>query len=263
MNNQKISAVINTYNAESSLEKTLRSLQTLDEIVVCDMESTDKTIEIAKRYNCKIVVFPRGEYNICEPARNTAIQAASNEWVLIVDADETVSPQLIAYLYARIAQAECPEALYIPRKNYLLNHTDHYTYPDYQCRFVRKSCTDWPPTIHSKPRINGRTEFIPAQRKELALNHAPESMSSYFSKICRYTDNEMERRQGEHITFWKLIFKPAFRFFKNYFLKGGIWRGKVGYIQSKYQSIYKFVLMCKLYENELNDTEEYADPKAK
>lgn len=251
MNSRKISAVINTYNAEKSLEQTLLSLQDFDEIVVCDMESTDQTLDIARKHHCKIVTFPKGNYNICEPARNTAIQAASNEWVLIVDADETVPPRLITYLYSRISQDDCPDAICIPHKNHFLNQFDPSNYPDYHCRFARKSCIDWPATIHSKPRINGRMEYIPSKRKELALIHAPESMQVYFQKMCRYTDNEVARRKGKHITMLKLVLEPTFRFVKSYILKGGILRGKVGYIQARCNSFYRFVVMCKLYEHEI------------
>ena len=85
-----ISVVINTYNASCHLQQVLDTVKGFDEVVVCDMESTDDTLDIAKRNGCKIVVFPRGNYQICEPARQTAIDAASCKWVLVVDADELV-----------------------------------------------------------------------------------------------------------------------------------------------------------------------------
>lgn len=251
MKDNKISAVINTYNAGKLLEQTLRSLQAFDEIVVCDMESTDNTIAIARKYHCKIVTFPRGEYNICEPARNTAIQAASNEWVLVVDADEVVPTQLAAYLYERINGDSCPDALCIPHRNHFLNRFDASRYPDYHCRFMRKSCVYWPPVIHSRPQVDGVVEHIPSKRKELALIHASEEMSSYFLKMCRYTDNEVTRRQGKRVTTGRLVFEPMFRFIKSYLIKGGIWRGKVGYIQARCNGFYRFMVMCKLYEHEL------------
>ena len=95
-----ISAVINTYNAGEHLEKVLEALKSFDEIVVCDMESTDNTLDIARRFGCKIVTFPRNNSNICEPARDFAIHSASNPWVLVVDADEIVPPSLKEYLYS-------------------------------------------------------------------------------------------------------------------------------------------------------------------
>ncbi len=92
----KISVVIQTLNSEKFLERVLQSVKAFDEIVICDMYSTDKTIEIAERYNCKIVFHEKTNY--CEPARNFAIQAASHEWVLVVDSDEIVPDALRKYL---------------------------------------------------------------------------------------------------------------------------------------------------------------------
>ena len=95
----KISVVINTYNASKLLAQTLESVKDFDEILVCDMESTDNTLDIAREYGCKIVTFPKKDYTIVEPARDFAIHAASNPWVLVVDADEKVTSELREYLY--------------------------------------------------------------------------------------------------------------------------------------------------------------------
>ena len=84
-NVMKISIVINTYNAERYLEKSIQSVTEFDEIVICDMESTDSTLDIARRYNCKIVTFPKGNCTVVETARNFAISHASNPWVLVLD----------------------------------------------------------------------------------------------------------------------------------------------------------------------------------
>ena len=96
----RISVVINTYNASQHLAEVLETVKDFDEVVICDMESTDNTLDIARKYGCKIVIFPRGNYQICEPARQTAIDAASSKWVLVVDADELVTPELKQYLYS-------------------------------------------------------------------------------------------------------------------------------------------------------------------
>ena len=85
--NKKISVVINTCNAELHLAKVLESVKEFDEIVVCDMESSDSTADIARNYGCKVVIFPKGEHKICEPARDFAIHLSTNEWVFVVDAD--------------------------------------------------------------------------------------------------------------------------------------------------------------------------------
>ena len=106
--NKKISVVINTYNAEKDLARVLESVKEFDEIVICDMESTDSTLEIAKQYNCKIVTFPKKNYTIVEPARQFAIDSASYKWVLLVDADEIVTKELHDYLYNAIEKSNCP-----------------------------------------------------------------------------------------------------------------------------------------------------------
>ena len=90
IDNKTISVVINTYNAEEHLREVLDAVKGFDEIVVCDMESTDSTTDIARRYGCKIVTFPKAGHKSAEPARTFAIQSASSEWVLVVDADEII-----------------------------------------------------------------------------------------------------------------------------------------------------------------------------
>ena len=86
MSEVRISVVINTYNARQHLAKVLESVKDFDEVVVCDMESTDDTVAIAEQYGCKVVTFPKGNHTCCEPARTFAIQSASNPWVFVVDA---------------------------------------------------------------------------------------------------------------------------------------------------------------------------------
>ena len=73
----QISVVINTYNAEKFLLQVLESVKDFDEIVVCDMESTDHTLDIARQYGCRIVTFPKGDCNIVEPACQFALDAAN------------------------------------------------------------------------------------------------------------------------------------------------------------------------------------------
>lgn len=248
---QHISIVINTYNASKFLEPTLEKLTGFDEIVVCDMESTDNTCEIAEKYGCKIVTFHKGNYNICEVARDFAIHSARYEWVLVVDADEIVSKELHDYLYEFIKNPEGICGLYIPRQNLTMGVALPASYPDYQLRFFRQSKTVWPPVIHCKPEIEGKVSYIPRNRRELAFLHLDDSTSGDLRKMNTYTDNEISRRPLKHVTLAKLIFSPMMRFLKMYFLKRGFLHGKAGYIQATRQSMYKFTLLCKMYEKEL------------
>ena len=137
----KISVVINTYNAEQHLEEVLESVKNFDEILICDMESTDHTLEIAQRYGCRIVTFPKGKHRIVEPAREFAIHEATHEWVLVIDADEVVTPELRTFLYEQTVMADAPDGIAIPRKNYFMGQFLHSAYPDYVLRFFRKDKT--------------------------------------------------------------------------------------------------------------------------
>ena len=92
-----ISVVINTFNAESTLKQCLETVRSFDEVVICDMYSEDSTLDIAKSFGCKIVMHERTGY--VEPARNYAIAAATNPWVLVLDADDLVPESLNKYLY--------------------------------------------------------------------------------------------------------------------------------------------------------------------
>ena len=246
----KISVIINTYNASKHLKQVLEAVKGFDEIVICDMESTDNTIEIAKTFNCKIVTFKKGNHNIVEPARNFAIQQASHPWVLVVDADEVVPEQLKEYLYKQIASPDCPAGIYIPRKNYFMGRFMHCHYPDDILRFFKKEGTVWPPIIHVSPIVEGTLFSIPARRKELAFVHlANDSVSDIIRKTNEYTRNEVERKKNKRYGTLAFFYRPFFRFFKTYILKGGIRDGKEGFIKACLEGYYQFVMLAKLTEH--------------
>lgn len=245
----KISVVINTYNAEKHLQKVLEAVKEFDEVLVCDMESTDGTLDIAREYGCRIITFPKNGVSIVEPAREFAIREAANEWVLVVDADEIVTPQLKDYLYRRIGEADCPDGIAIPRKNYFMGRFMHSCYPDYILRFFRKEVTHWPPVIHTSPVVEGSVERIPKARKELAFEHlANDSVADILRKNNTYSDYEVPRRRHKHYGIGALIGKPIFRFLKSYLLKCGFLDGIPGLIHAVLDSMYQFTIVAKLME---------------
>ena len=227
-----ISVVINTYNASCHLQQVLDTVKGFDEVVVCDMESTDDTLDIAKRNGCKIVVFPRGSYQICEPARQTAIDAASCKWVLVVDADELVTPALKQYLYSLIGKEDAPLGLYVPRKSRFMGRFMH--------------------CFHADPIIKGRIEKIPATHADMALVHlADDSIASRMGKINQYTANEIEKKKDRNYGMAALFYRPLVRFFRAYIQKGGFRDGKEGFVCACYEGIYQFVAVSKIIEDRL------------
>ena len=245
----KIAVVINTYNAEMFLQQVLDSVKDFDEVLVCDMESTDRTVEIAKNNGCHVVTFPKGNHRSAEPARNFAIQSASCPWILVVDADELVTEGLRNYLYQHIQQPGCASGLYIPRLNKFLGKTMRCAYPDYQLRFFIQEGTEWPPFVHTFPKINGSTARIPRNCKDLAFIHlANDNIHTIIEKDNRYSDNDVLKKANKKYGVGALLYRPFWRFFKCYVLEGG-WRDGVnGLIYAGLKGFYQYMLISKMIE---------------
>jgi len=245
-----ISVVIHTLNSSKSLRQCLESVSRFDEIIVCDMHSVDDTLSIAKEYGATIVMHePVG--GIPEPARAFAVNQATKEWVLVVDSDEVIPEALRDYLYQFIIDENCPDALYLPRKNFFMNRFMRAAFPDYQLRFFKKQAfKGWPVTIHSRPEIEGNIQKAP-KKKSLAIIHLEDNwVGIRISKINRYTDREIEKRNSKKESIAGLLFKPFHRFFVTYYMKGGVLDGKEGLIHAMLQAYYKFVLIAKTIEKQ-------------
>lgn len=245
----KISAIVHTYNAEKHLDRCLKALEVFDEILVIDMESTDRTVEIAKSHGARVIVKERGEHRLPEAYRDFGLKAAKYDWVIVADADELVPRALADYLYAEIERDQTPRAIMIPIKNYFMGRWMHAYYPDYILRFFNRVGATWPYEIHSRPTHQGPKVYIPAKRTDLAYIHlANESVSRTFSKMNSYTDREKTRR-SKHYRPFKLFYEPPYRFFKSYILKGGFRDGMPGFIHAVHDAIYRFSILAKIEED--------------
>ena len=249
----KISVVINTYNAEKYLQQVLDSVKDFDEVVVCDMESTDHTVEIARGYGCKIVTFPKADHTCCEPARNCAIQSASNHWVLVVDADEIVTPELREVLYQLIKQPDVAAGYFIPRQNMFMNMFVRDFHYDYQLRFFIREGTEWPPYVHTFPIIHGNVEKLRTRKDARLLHLMDETMYQYIHKMNQYTDNEVEKKRGKSYGIGSLLWRPVWRFFKKYVMDGSYRMGTRGLIRAMFDAVYQFVLIAKIMERRYRD----------
>lgn len=243
-----ISVVINTYNAEKHLKEVLESVKDFEEILICDMYSTDSTVEIAKNYNAKIIFHEK--INFVEPARNFAVQNAKYEWVLLLDADETISAELKRFVYDFKNNKDGNVCLAIPRMNYFLGKLMRAAYPDYVYRFFKKENMHWPEFIHSIPEIDGGVFKIDRKNRGLAIEHlADDSISEIETKNNIYSTAEIPKRQYQKVSFFKLMSAPFLWFVKFYFVKQGFRDGKEGFIFAILKSQYKFLTLSKLIEH--------------
>lgn len=254
---KKISVVIHTYNSEKYLERVLESVKEFDEILICDMYSNDRTLQIAENYGCRIVYHENIGW--ADPARKYAILQATHEWVLVVDSDELVPSALRKYLYEYIQNDGSKSALLIPFKNFKLGRFMHCAYPDKHIRFIRKDkFVDWPANVHSKVIINGEVSEIPNNRKDLAFIHlANEPIDVTIRKMNFYTDKERIRRQHRNYGWFALIFHPIIRFFRFYIAKGGIRDGKAGFIWAMESAYYKFITIAKVIESKIDPDKDW------
>ena len=246
---EKISVVINTYNAAKYLGEVIDSVKDFDEVLVCDMESTDATVSIAQARGCRVVTIPKGQLSIVEPVRDFSIHQAAHPWVLVVDADELVTPSLRDYLYRHIEGAEPADGVMIPRKNRLMGRFMHGYYPDYNLRFFRKDVTTWPAHIHAQPQVKGSIDRIPRRAKHLAIDHLDDrSMQERIAKINLYTDYDVQKRLNRHYSVMAFFYRPLLRFLKSYVLKGGFRDGVPGLIFAWLEAVQQFAILAKHYE---------------
>jgi len=152
----RISVVINTLNEEKNLPRAIASIKGLaDEIIVVDMQSDDRTKEVAEGLGALVYDHKRTGY--VEPARNFAIAKAVGPWVLVLDADEEIPPKLAKKLRV-FAQKEGADFYRIPRKNIVFGSWLRHSrwWPDYNIRFFKKGKVTWNEVIHSVPMTSGK-----------------------------------------------------------------------------------------------------------
>lgn len=255
-----ISVVINTLNAEKYLEECLDSFKNFDEIVLCDMYSTDKTIEIAQKFGCKIVYHEKIGY--VEPARNFAISNASCNWIFVVDADEIVPVKLVDFLKNFAKEQEKNGFQYttvaVPRKNWFFGKFVKGDWAvDRQIRFFKKGCVNWKNEIHLFPKVDGQIYEISSENEELAMLHYQcASISDLVNKTNIYTDFEVKKWIDSYYEYsiFNLIFKPFGVFLRMYFRQGGYKDGMHGFILALVRGfLYRFLIIVKIWEYNNNN----------
>lgn len=228
-----ISAVINTYNEEDKLEGCLASVKDwVDEIIVVDMESKDKTLKVAEKFGAKIYQEKLVPY--VELIRNFSISKAKSNWVLVLDPDERI-PKTLAQKLQEISQDDRCDAVSIPRKNIIfcrwIRHTNWW--PDYHVRFFKKGKVFWTSKIHAALEVKGTLEVKGKilrleALEDLAIEHLNyDSINQFLERQNRYSEISAQNRvdQGERFSWKNFFWKPTRLFLQRYIRHAGFLDG--------------------------------------
>lgn len=250
--NVKISVVINTLNEERNIERAINSVAWAAEIIICDMYSDDKTVEIAKKLGAKIFFHKREAF--VEIARNFAISKALNEWILVLDADEEIPDTLADKLQDIARNMNEIDYVGVPRKNVIFGHFMQHSgwWPDFNIRFFKKGKVKWLNKIHRPPETIGEGLDLPVEEKYAIIHQNYETISRFLTRMDRYTTVQAGELKQEGYRFeWKDLFeKPLGEFLSRYFANYGYKDGLHGLALSFLQAISFIVMYLKVWEIE-------------
>ena len=241
----KLTVTVITRDEGRNIEAALQSVAWADEIVVVDSGSTDQTVSIARRMASRVEIRDWPGYGA---QKNYAAEVASNDWILSLDADERVSPELAAEIRETLRTDPSHCGYRIPRVTWYLQRWIRSTdwYPDYQLRLYDRRAARW-----NRRRVH---ESVEADRTPGVLRHelqhyAYRDISHHLATIDRYTTLAAEQwlSEGRRTNALELFFHPRFAFLRNYVLRGGFRDGAVGLLVSQMNSYYVFLKLAKLW----------------
>jgi len=224
---QPLSVAIITLNAVSQLAACLESVRFAEEIVVVDSGSSDGTQALAEQYGARVI---QQEWLGFGPQKQFAVQAASHDWVLCLDADERVTPALQAAIENALGKPSAA-AFRFPRCNrFLGRYLKHGEgYPDWSLRLFDRRQARWSgDAVHEKVEADCAVGELQAD----LLHDSAESLASYLTKQNRYTTlaAEMALAAGKRASFGRIALSPLVRFIKFYVVRQGFRDGLPGLI---------------------------------
>jgi glycosyltransferase involved in cell wall biosynthesis len=243
---QQISAALITYNEEHNITEALQSLSWVDEIVVVDSGSTDRTLEICRQFTPRI--FHR-DWTGYVDQKNFAMDQARHDWIFSLDADERCSLKLQDEIQ-ELARNEFRRSGYrIPRVAFFMGrwirHGDWY--PDYQLRLFDRKHGRWEGgRVHESVRLQEKPEYLSGEIYHFTYR----SLSDYLRRLEIYTNLAAfdYQQQGKSSTPLRLFGNPLVTFIKAYLIKRGFLDGTPGFAVAVMGAISVFFKYAKLYE---------------
>jgi glycosyltransferase involved in cell wall biosynthesis len=260
----KLSVVVSAYNEAHRIEKCLKSVSFADEIVVIDNSSTDNTAKIAKQFGAKVYTRPNNP--MLNVNKNFGFDKAIGDWILCLDADETITPELekeikgIISIDSRLRGNDegkneddrSVNGYWIPRKNIIFGKwiQNSIWWPDYQLRLFKKGSGKFPEKhVHEMLEIEGQKEKL----HEPMVHDNYSSISQYLYKLDKiYTENEAANilQSGRKLTWIDAISFPVDDFLKTFFARKGYKDGLHGLVLSILQAFYAEIVFAKVWEKQ-------------
>lgn len=246
----KISACIISFNEEKKIEDCIKSLLCIaDEIIIIDSLSTDRTLEIAEKYTDKIT---RQKFLGHIEQKNLAISKASNNWILSLDCDERLSPELQQSILKIKNELDKADAYRMPRKTfYIYRWLNYCWYPDLKVRLFNKNTSYWGgtnPHDHIITKSNSSDENI--IRLEGDIHHYSfDSISDHLKTIDSFTEIGAKEivKKNKKVTVISPLTHASWTFIKLYFIKRGFLDGFAGLVVAVLSYVHVFTKYSKAY----------------
>ncbi len=241
-----LSVIVITKNEAHNIVDCLESVKWADEIIIVDAQSKDATVEIAKKYTDKIFVQPWLGF---AEAKQFAVQHATNDWILWLDADERVLPELALEIQQLIEHQPKEAAFTVARRAYFLGKWIKHSgwYPGRVPRLFHKERASFnSAAVHEGLDIRGA---IGELQNDL-LHFTDPNLYHYVAKFNRYTTLASEElfKKNKHFTLADVLVRPSWFFIRMYFFRLGFLDGVQGLLLAILSSMYVFTKYAKLWE---------------
>ncbi|HKK20384.1 MAG TPA: glycosyltransferase family 2 protein [candidate division Zixibacteria bacterium] len=241
-----VSVVVISRDEERNIGRCLESVGWADDIVLIDSQSQDRTVEIAQEHGARIFSPVWRGYGA---AKQEGVRQARCDWILSLDADEVVTPELTEEIKHVLSEEDPASGYYLPRRTQFLGRWIKHCgwYPDHILRlFDRAKGGFTDAVVHEKVVVEGRTGYL----KNDLLHYSYPSLEDYFRKYNRYTTLGAEEayRRGSRAGWFDIVIKPYVAFLKHYIARQGFRDGLEGFLVSILSSSAVMVKYAKLRE---------------